>query len=304
MDTQKQFKGLMEKITGSKLADKMQDSKPSLEKSCNEMQKTLMPFFDIDIASGNEPFPFCYSGGNRPAELVWIGLNPGAPLDRCKKWEWENSSWQDIIEYCVPMTDIRECQGENTYLTFLNEKGTELETDYYRFVLRIQMALLEDEVCDTWKDVQDKCKKLGITTADLFLERFSTHPVLNAEMIPYKSKGINFQSESLIKNEKYISYFRTLLNFAEEIALPNAWFVFFGAPKEVRKILKYVHDEWNVPDEKDSIKIPDDDGQEFYIFQADNRKMILSPFIKRYSVNYRITKLIRKMKDFESNVEK
>lgn len=297
MDNQKQFKVLMDKITGEALSNELKGCKQSLKDSCQEMQSALMPCFEINIENGNEPFPFCYSGGDKPAELVWIGLNPGSPLERCKTWKWEDASWRDIIEYCVPTTDIRKRQGENTYFTFLDEAGKELKTDYYRFVLRMHLALLGDEVFDTWKAVQEKYGKGK--TAELFLERFATHPVLNAELIPYKSKGINYRIENLLKNHKYMAYFRALFQYAEEISLPNAWFVFFGAPKEVRLLLEKEHSDWNIPKEGDSIMIPDEDGQEFYIFKGGSRKILLSPFIKRYSVNYHISNLVQKMKDFE-----
>ena len=209
MDNQKKFKEIMESITGKAMGKTMKESKEILQENCSKLTEVLMPRFSVDIKDGNEPLPFCYSGIDKPAKLVWVGLNPGAPLKRPGKWNWDEAGWKDIIDYCVPNEDIRNKSGKSTYDAFLSENKKELEVDYYRFVLRMHMALFDDEVCDTWRDVQNKCKenkKNGCiketTTADLFLERFAEKPVLTAELIPYKSKGIQFSADSLMNHKK------------------------------------------------------------------------------------------------------
>ena len=310
MNTQKKFKDLMEKLADRPLADLMGEanSRKALEDSCLEIQKALLPTLAIDIENGNEPFPFCYSGGNRKAELVWVGLNPGAPLERCKTWSWKKASWKDIIDYCVPHTDIRDKDDDSTYATFLDKSKKELETDYYRFVLRMQMALLDDEVYDTWKQVQEKCKKNKregyeeeSTTAKLFLNRFATKPVLTAEMIPYKSKGMQFAVKNLLDNPRYKAYFRTMIEFIESISVPDAWIIFFGAPKEIRILLEQEYPEWNIAQKIKAITIPEENGQEFNFFNIKKHPVMLSPFIKRYSVNYHIEQLIKVMKHYKSH---
>ncbi|WP_029542978.1 hypothetical protein [Selenomonas sp. AB3002] len=309
MDTQKKFKELMESIAGQSLDDYIgeKESREALEKSCQEIQKLLMPTLTVDIENGNEPFPFCYSGGNRKAELVWIGLNPGAPLDRCKKWKWEDVRWQDIIDYCVPQKDIREDSTDTTYDTFLSKNKIELETDYYRYVLRMHMALMgKDEIYDTWPEVQAMCaknKKNGYdkedTTAKLFLNRFTEKPVLTAEMIPYKSKRMQFTAKELLDNKKYMAYFKNLMEFIDAISVPTSWIVFFGAPDEILTILEHEYPEFTSSEDIRNIKLPDNNGQNFYLLHLKEHPVLLSPFIKRYSVNYRIKTLVECMKKFE-----
>ena len=312
MDTQQKFKELMEKITGRQLDERMGEavSRKALEDNCREMQALLMPMLSIDIEKGNEPLPFCYSGSNREAELVWVGLNPGEPIPRGKKWSWDKACWDDIVNYCVPQKDISRDCTDTTYETFLNDSKSDLETDYYRFVLRMHMALLgSDEVYDTWNEVKNKCKKnlnkgddKENTTAKLFLNRFSKKPVLAAELIPYKSKGMQFSAKALLKNDNYMEYFRTLLKFIEGISKPNAWIIFFGAPREVRILLEREYPQLDIHNIIREKKIPDENGQAFQFLHIKKHPVLLSPFIKRYHVNYRIKDLIKCMKDYETEL--
>ena len=281
MNITKEFVRQMGNIMGKKnmdLNDNMSIHKIDLEENCEKIQNKIIHNMCVDISKGYEPCHLCCSNRNKKAEMVWIGLNPGKRLKKYLKLPWESAKWQDIADYCMPENLLDN--KKNVYDDLLN--GKELTNSYYIFLLRLYLAILDVKKYNvkSWDELKTVCQKNSITTGDLFKEIMYNHPVINAELVPYKSNGISFSSEKLIEDEQYGNYFNGILKIIEEYSNDDAYVIFYGVRDEVIKLMKKFALEW-VPNKEEINDFTLSDRKfKMYVYKRGNRKIILLPFFR------------------------
>lgn len=266
-----------------------------LSKSCDKLNKNKKEKTRLKVdLDGNEPCPFGFSGGeNNLAQMVLVGLNPGKPLSNHPKFR----DIQDVVKYCVPENEISK--SDNMYKFLANRIK---ETKFYQDVFLIHHALFSGaRVYDKFSDIEVKYKNREIE--ELFLERFEEYPVINAELIPYKSTeygGI----DACLTNENYMLYIRRMLDMIIKSTNKNAYIIFYGEKNKVKKLLYKI--------DKDTFSVWQEYMLEYqnsknegtcsvYFSQwEEERTVILLPSRSRRAW-YTITELVKRLKEFRAN---
>lgn len=313
MNRQKKFVEMMEALIGKSinLGDPIGQNKVELEASCAKLKDELGTEFVVNPNKGNEPCPFYCSSIDKPFDFVFIGMNPGKVLDaqtELNLFSWENTTWQELADFCVP-TDIR---GEmNGYqLVKLGKKkknGTRKngpESEFWKFFLRFHVALTGGEIFNTWDDLKSR----HANTEELFIEHVARYSVLNADLVPYKYKETpKFNTTNLLKDPNYEKYFHQLIQFIKAETKPDAWIVFYATTGAVKDLFDRFAPDWNVPP-KANLHFkpePNKDTNHFYIFNREQRKILLSPFLTGsppQPMRKHIDILVDAMKNFEKKL--
>ena len=183
-------------------------SRAELESNCDKISDAIGTRLTVDMTSGYEPCPFCCSNIDAPFDFVWVGLNPGGVL---KSWQdlnfsWQ-TTWQELADFCVPRGDI--LTDEKNCWQYL--KRGNVESNYYRFFLRVLTALTTGEIYGKRGDLRKHCADVE----KFFIERFAQYSILNADLVPYKSTNIDFTAKNLLDDANYKNYFRRLIDFIE-----------------------------------------------------------------------------------------
>ena len=263
-----------------------------LNKRCDEINKNRMgkTCLKIDL-NGNEPCPFGFSGGgNKLAKMAWVGLNPGKPLSNHPNFE----SLDDVVKYCVPEEGI--FKNENLY-KFLAKKIK--ETKFYQDVFLIHHALfVGNKIFDKFSDIKNEYKNQKIE--ELILERFDKHPIINAELIPYKSieyGGI----DDCLENKNYILYIRRLLEMIIKSTEKDAYIVFYGDKNKVKKLLhKIDKDRFSVWQEcmLDYQNSEHEGTSSVYFSHWEEKRTIILLSSRSRRAWYTITELVKKLNNF------
>ena len=292
MNHQKNFVDMMAALIGKKIRpeDAIALSKAELKQSCATLSDESGTPLKIDMDSGCEPCPFCCSGVDKPFEFVWVGLNPGSVLKswRDLNFSWQ-TTWQELTDFCVP-SDIRA--DKNIYQLL---KANGVASEYYRFFLRVHTALAGGKIFNTW----DEFRREHADVEKYFVELFAAHPILNADLIPYKSDETTFSAKNLLDDANYGNYFRQLIRLIENETAPDAWIIFFGNPPEVVKLLNKFTPDWNVSDANLHLRADEDKRlNHFHFFARGQQKILLSPFLQsgRSSIYNRLDVLIDALK--------
>ena len=297
MNRQKVFLEMMETLIGKQInfEDIIGQSKDALEENCAKLSSEVGNPFEVNLdGEAKEPCPFCCSSMDKPFDLVWVGLNPGKPLKSCEGlFSWQNTTWQELVDFCVPTSDIRE--NEKNIYHHLKD------SEYYKFLLRMHTALTTDKIYNTW----DELKNNHADVEKFFVEHFAKYSILNADLVPYKSNTTTFNAKKLLDDESYGNYFRKLIQFIEQETKPDAWIIFYGARPEVQKLLNKFAPDWNVPDKNLYIKIDGHTkGNHFCLFNKGRRKILLAPFLisgqNTSPLYYNLNPLIDAMKELEN----
>ena len=281
MSRQKIFVELMATLIDKQinLNDKILLSRTELESNCDKLSDEIGTRLAVDMNSGYEPCPFCCSHIDEPFDFVWVGINPGGVLNSWQdlNFSWQ-TTWQELTDFCVPRGEIRT--DEKNCWQYL--KRGNVESNYYRFFLRVLTALTTGEIYNKRGDL----RKNYADVENFFIERFAQHSILNADLVPYKSTNIDFTAKNLLNDASYKNYFRRLIRFIEEESKPDAWIIFFGAREDVWQLLHEVAPDWNVPAQNDCIKIYGKQhkrANNFYLFARGRQKILLSPQINERS---------------------
>ena len=323
MNRQKVFLEMMETLIGKPInfEDLICQTKDVLEENCAKLSSEVGNPFEVNLDEAKEPCPFCCSSIDKPFDLVWVGLNPGGPLDACNGlFSWQNTTWQELVDFCVPTSDIRENEKNiYHYLKRGKEKddGTEgnpVGSDYYQFFLRFHLALATSEIYNKWGELKNN----HADVEKFFVDHFAKYSILNADLVPYKSNKTTFNAEKLLDDKSYGNYFSKLINFIEEETNPDAWIIFYGktgySKNErafgTRDLLEKFAPHWNVPKKGDFFPITvttksskKSQPRYFYTFSHGQRKILLSPFLSGSSpssIASQLEVLINKMKELEN----
>ena len=307
MANDKLFKELLGKLAGRKMTGNLKGDIQTLKENCNAIQVALAPKLEVSLAEYKEPCPFCFSGGEgRLAEIVWFGLNPGAPLDVWKKFN-EDDTWQDMAEFFAPPKGIlHDEENAYQYLVKNEMEGKKLGNYYYRSVFLVHQALVGNPKA-SYESWEEACENNGETKdfADRFLPQLAEHPILNTDLIPYKSSKMNLNADELIDDGNYGEYFKGLLQLAKEKSSNDAYIIFYGGVSFVKKLIR----KWA---ELDKVKIwsrreikrlqkKNKDTVDIFLTKwHENRTIILMPFRKqgREDNIYSIKDLVEKIEDF------
>lgn len=277
MNRQKVFLEMMETLIGKQInfEDVIGQSKDALEENCAKLSSEVGNPFTVDMDNGNEPCPFYCSSIYKPFDFVFIGINPGRALEHHNElgFSWQNTTWQDLVDFCVPISDIRSHEKDIYQFVSKNNVGS----DYYNFFLRFHVALTGGEVFNTLKELENRYGN----PEKFFIEHIASYSILNADLVPYKYKETpNFNAKNLLNDANYGNYFRKLINFIETETKPDAWIIFYGARPEVQILLNKFAPDWNVPDTNLYIKIDGyTKGNHFCLFNKGRGKILLSPFL-------------------------
>lgn len=295
MNRQKVFLEMMETLIGKPInfEDSIGQTKDALEENCTKLSSEVGNPFEVNLDEAKEPCPFCCSSINKPFDLVWVGLNPGGPLDACEElFRWQHTTWQELVDFCVPTSDTRE--NEKNIYHYLKD------SDYYQFFLRFHLALATGEIYNKWGELKNN----HADVEKFFVDHFAKYSILNADLVPYKSNTTTFNAKKLLDDESYGNYFRKLINFIEEETKPDAWIIFYGARPAVQQLLNKFAPNWNVPDKNLYIKLDGHTrGNHFCLFNKGRRKILLSPFLsgRHKSPLYgNLNPLIKAMKELEN----
>ena len=303
MNRQKKFVEMMEALIGKSinLGDPIGQNKAELEESCKKLSDEIGTPFVVNPNEGNEPCPFYCSSIDKPFDFVFIGMNPGKVLEAQKElnlFSWENTTWQEIAEFCVP-TDI---YGEMNGYQLM--KKNNVESPFWKFFLRFHVALTGGEIFNTWDDLESR----HADTEEFFIEHIASHSILNADLIPYKfRKTKEFDVTKILDDASYGEYFRRLVNFIETESAPNAWIVFYATTNAVKNLFDRFAPDWNVPPKAnlDLKPEPNRKTNHFYIFNRGQRKILLSPFLTGsppQPMSKHIDILVDAMKNFEEKL--
>lgn len=311
MNRQKKFVEMIETLTGKpiSLEDKIGQSKAELEASCVKLTAKTGTNFKVNIEEGCEPCPFYCSSIDKPFDFVFIGLNPGKVLD---SWEdlnfhWQKTTWQELTDFCIP-TDIRATKNGYQLIKLGKKKKNGKrakgpESPFWKFFLRLHIALTTNEIFNTWGEL----KKSHKDVEKFFIDHIAAHSFLNADLIPYKSYKTSFAAGKLVSDTSYGKYFQKLIDFIETESKLDAWIIFYGARDEVHKLLQKFMPDWNVPP-KANLHFkpePNRDPNHFYIFNREQRKILLSPFLTgefSQPMSKHIDILVNAMKNFEKKL--
>ena len=303
MNRQKKFVEMMEALIGKSinLRDPIGQNKAELETSCKKLSDEIGTPFIVNPDEGNEPCPFYCSSIDKPFDFVFVGINPGKVLEEQENshlFSWENTTWQELANFCVP-TDIRsEMNGYQLV------KKNNVESPFWKFFLRFHVALTGGEVFNTWTEL----KNHHANPEKFFIEHVASHSILNADLIPYKYREtFEFKTTNLLKDPNYEKYFCQLIQFIETESATDAWIVFYGKSDVVQELLKNFAPDWNVPQEANLHIKPEPNGKtnHFYIFNREQRKILLSPFLTgKFSqpMSKHIDILVDAMKNFEKKL--
>lgn len=270
---QEYFYDLIGKLSGTPIRGdgKIGDSLGALQENCTKLQNALTLPLTVDTSTGHEPCPFCTSAlGNKKADMAWIGINPGKPPKEWKKFS-NDGKWSDVADFCAPKGDDLS-KTENVY-KYMAEEGGEsgIKNSYYRTVLLVYLTLMgKIKGCEKWTDLPAEYR------TDKILKVLEEHPIINAELLPYKSDSINFKANKILNSEvgeRYKDYFTALMQFIEEKTNDDAYIVFCGAAKEVKLLLETCKIVEKIEGEEPESKFP-------MIPWKEKRLMILTPFRK------------------------
>ena len=315
MNRQKVFLEMMETLIGKQInfEDIIGQSKDALEENCAKLSSEVGNPFTVDMDNGNEPCPFYCSSIDKPFDFVFIGINPGRALEHHNElgFSWQNTTWQDLVDFCVPISDIRSHEKNGYQFVSKNNVGS----DYYNFFLRFHVALTGGEVFNTLKELENRYGN----PEKFFIEHIASYSILNADLVPYKYKETpNFNAENLINDSNYGNYFRKLINFIEMETKHDAWIIFYGKTGYyknkkafgTRDLLEKFAPHWNVPKKDDffPITVIKKDGKKsdpryFCFFKKGQRKILLSPFLSgkyKSPIFSNLNPLIDAMKELEN----
>lgn len=292
-DIRQEFVGMMNRLTkkNAKLSDVVLTK--DLEKSCAEIQRAIMPYLSVDIKKGYEPCPFYFSGSDKLAEMVFVGLNPGNPLKIWKQFS-ADSTWEELAEFCAPAKGILADEDNGYQYVAKNIDSNR----YYQIVLLIHQALFGNAVYDEWSQLQQKIGKDNI--GRFFLDCFSEHPILNADLLPYKSSSAAFSVAKLAQDEGGSAYMDGLVELIQSKSTKDAYVIFFGAPKAVMNILEkrlssQLEKEW---EERTLCSLSGKKTFSVFFNKWKQRKLILSPFCGRRNGCYKVSELKKNVKQY------
>ena len=259
------------------LDDKVVLHKKYLEKNCADMNKFLRCGMQMDVSEGYEPLPFYCSRRDKKANMVWVGLNPGKRLKKHLRIDGDTATWQNVVDYCIPK-DLMN--GKNVYNDLLN--GGNLTNNYFIFMLRVYMALIgvSEYTGGTWENVKEKCAANNISTGELFKKIIYDYPIINAELVPYKSPGISFSSKVLINKDEYCEYFKGILKIIAKYSNDDAWVIFYGAREDIIRLFQKNAPDWNIDNRVVEHFKPKDSSFKIYVFEKGDRKIVLLPFFR------------------------
>ena len=291
-DIRQDFVEMMNRMTQgkAKLGDKV--DMDDLKENCAKIQEVIRPCLKVDIATGYEPCPFCFSGGDKLAELVFVGLNPGNPMKVWKRFS-ADSTWKQLAEFCAPAKGIL-ANEENAYQYIAKNIDS---NRYYQIVLLIHQALFGSAAYDEWSQFKHEIGKEKI--GQFFLERFSERPVLNADLLPYKSSSAAFSVTQLAQDEGGRLYMDGLVELIQRKSAKDAYVIFFGATKAVKQVLKDRLSDWSGKWEEHDIHSTTG-KKTFSVFFSKwgQRKLILSPFCGKRNGCYRVSELKTVVKQY------
>ena len=308
-DNQIKFKSLMERLVGDTLPDKISESMGCLQKSCEEIQAALPNGVElcVGIKNGYDASPFCFSGGEKLAELAFIGLNPGRPLSEWIKLT-ENTTWQELADFCAPAEGLKESQY-NAYQC-LSKEG--VKNHFYQNVFLTSYALLGDSG-KIFDDIPTARKEIGNDKkfTEAFLHHFDKHPVLNCEMLPYKSVSMSYSSDKLVGDNKYMDYVRGMLELILAKTKDDAYVIFQGGVESVKEVLNKFTDMGlgeNIWKEEEFFSQSKNQKGErtknklFFAHWQGKRTIILTPVRKAQvgGYKYSLTDLVTRLKEYRS----
>lgn len=301
MNRQKVFLEMMETLIGKPInfEDSIGQTKDALEENCTKLSSEVGNPFEVNLDEAKEPCPFCCSSIDKPFDLVWVGLNPGGPLDAGEGlFRWQHTTWQELVDFCVPTSDTRE--NEKNIYHYLKD------SDYYQFFLRFHLALATGEIYNKWGELKNN----HADVEKFFVDHFAKYSILNADLVPYKSNTTTFNAKKLLDDESYGNYFSKLINFIEEETKPDAWIIFYGKTGYkgygTRDLLEKFAPHWNVPKKREFTRIygAEDDYNYFYLFSNGRQKILLAPFLKSGANTSKLygnlNPLIKAMKELEN----
>lgn len=269
-----------------------------------------------------EPCPALYTGNEtifdannvqNKFKIVFIGLNPhreNAYLDN-------TITWNSLANYHT----YTKSNSKSVYVRIANEllKANE----YFDPVFRLHQALLyENRVYENWSAVQNavqqnKSEWMYKDEKEYFLKEILLKPILNVEMIPYKS--IKYElSDSKAKRFRtciagYMQYLIDLIELVEKTSEKNAWIVFLGHRKNVINIL---HDIPNnvFPSDYDMNENPYEDkirpktaeytfNRFWWKGEKGGKRVVILPFLSGgvAITKFKSTGLITKIKGYFNN---
>lgn len=298
MGIEHEFLNLMKKITGvpdMRMEDKMGKNREQLENNCRKIQREASGELTVDIEKGNEPCPFCHSRRDAKAKMVWVGINPGAPVDNFKQFYWEKTTWQEIIDYCVPK-DIRT-DDDCLYARLVDKNGN--VNGYFKLIMRMFMQLDNEwpnNVGSCWGDYRKHYKiKEKVPTRTMFLDYFYNKPVLSADLIPYKSQSISMKVDGLLGDAYYKDYFQHLMKIILEYSEDDAWVIFFKQPDEVKKLMDKFTPSWSPSKDNEKEYDENDKKKKMYVYKFMGRRIVIMPFKRNY--DSKTANLVKAIKD-------
>ena len=308
-DMHKFFKEMMEDLVGYPLGERVDEYMDKMQDNCQEIQKDLPKGVELCVKTetGYEPCPFCFSGGDNLAELVFVGLNPGSPLSEWFRLD-ENTTWHELAEFCAPAQGIIESKY-NAYRCLARDG---VKNSYYQNVFLTSIALLGD-TNNILENMTAGRKAIGNDEkfTEAFLNHFDKHPILNCEMIPYKSVEMKFNVNKLKEKEKYKDYIRRMLELILCKTVDDAYILFQGGTSEVKKILSEI-DELGLGNkiwkgkEFSAYTKEGKKGNECKVYFAKwkgSRTVILAPVRRKTHEGgyaYRLSDLVNELKIFRS----
>lgn len=303
LNRQKEFKNLMEDLVGIELGDKLIDGMKKMEEDCQKWQKRKRIDSEkkrLKVEAGNalEPCPYCFSGGEELAKMAVIGINPGKPMKEWMNLD-DNTTWKELIEFCVPSQGIKGNTNNVYYMLSKNKVASK----FYKDIFLLHYALIGDnaKVYDNFKDLENAYGGSQNIEKE-FIERLGDYPVLNSELIPYKSHQTDVDWKKMMIDDNYHNYLNRMLDFVRDSTKKDAYIIFYGKRYEVKELLSVVAGDkfpgniWkeymlNNPSKKlEKTKV-------FFAKWYDERVVILLPSRAR-KVCYNIIELAEKINKF------
>lgn len=307
------FKEMMESLVRESLGERVAECMEKMQANCQDIQEALPRGIELCVRTENgyEPCPFCFSGGDKLAELAFVGLNPGKPLS-----EWigldEKTTWYELAEFCAPANGILASKY-NAYRCLARDG---VKNSYYQNVFLTSMALLESTE-NILENITSAREKIGNDEkiTQKFLSHFDSHPILNSEMIPYKSVEMNFNANKLKGKEWYRDYVRKMMEFILCKTTDDAYILFQGGTVGVKEVLEKI-DEFGLGDnvwKEEEFSAFTKDGKEgkkckiYFAHWKGNRTVIIAPVRRKKrggGYAYRLSDLVNKLKLFRTQKNK
>ena len=231
-----------------------------------------------------EPCPVFYTGDlKKPFSVVFVGLNP----HREPPYLGIDTTWKFLTDYHSPSGE--KIKSDSNYQRIAD---TLLRyNEYFDPVFRMHQLFNRNQIYNRWSDIKDTDYRNN------FLSEIEQYPILNAEMIPYKSETYsldNKKAKTLESNSCYLNYLKCLFGFIDEHTDNNSWIVIIGNTPKTKALLYAMKDMENAicpsdADEKLSKYLYPvfneltNKNNNFYCFRwaghKSGKKVLLSPFI-------------------------